>query len=146
MKTELVFFDGLHESKNGTLRGLIAFILLAGFSALWFFITYNWLYKSSIQKINSSLYSTRTIVSFILMYILVCSALAVQLPSSWDNALVYGLLVGLVVFGVGNLISIAIIDNYSILTAIADTVFASLMCGVVSVCVYHISNTAGWYS
>lgn len=146
MKTELVFFDGLHQSKNGTLRGLIAFILLMAFSSLWFFITYDWMYKSSIQKLNSSLFSARTIISFILIYLLVCSALAVQIPSSWDNALVYGLLVGLVVFGVANLAFIAIIEDYSILTAIVDTMFAMIMCGIVSVCVYHISKTAGWYS
>lgn len=146
MKTELVFFDGLHQSKNGTFRGLIAFTLLVSLSALWFFITYDWVYKSSIQKLNSNLFSARTIVSFILIYLLICSALAVQMPSSWDNALVYGLLVGLVVVGVANLVSVAIIEDYSILTAIVDTVFAMIMCGIVSVCVYHISKTAGWYS
>ena len=146
MKTNLVFFDGLHQSKHGTLRGLIAFILLVSLSALWFFITYDWVYKSSIKKLKFSLFSARTIVSFILIYLLVCSALAVQFPSSWDNALVYGLLVRLVVFGVTNLAFIAIIEDYSILTAIVDTVFAMIMCGTISVCVYHISNTAGWYS
>ena len=143
MKTDLVFFDGLHSSKHGTLRGLIAFILLILISSLWFFLTYNCIYKSSVQNLNFTVYSARTILSCIVIYLLICSALGVQLPSSWYNAFVYGSLVGVVVFGVSNLTIFALVGDYSILTATMDTVFATVMCGLISICVYYVSNTAG---
>lgn len=146
MKTELIFFDSNHQSKNGTLRGLIAFVMLVGITALWFFFTYKPLYKKSVQNLNSSFYSARTLISSAIIYILLCSALAVQLPTSWDNAMVYGLLVGLVVFSIANLTFVAVVEQYSILSAIVDTIFGTVLCGVTSVSVYYISKSSGWYS
>jgi uncharacterized membrane protein len=146
MKTELVFFDSLHQSKNGTFRGLVAFVLLLSISALWFYITYNAIYKSSMQSLNPNFRSIRSWISYIIIYVLLCSALAVQLPSSCNNALVYGLLVGLVVFGITNFVFVSLMKDYSITTAIIDTLFGIVMCGIVSLCVYYISKKVGWYS
>ena len=36
MKTELIFFDSIENSKKGTERGLIAFLSLAIFDLIWF--------------------------------------------------------------------------------------------------------------
>ena len=136
MKTELIFFDSFNNSMKGTTRGLIAFISLIIFDFIWFSLSSKTVYKSITKKpIN--------IYAAILVYLVICSAIGVQLPKSYFEALVYGLLVGFVIYSVFNLTNYAIFNNWSLSTAIIDTIMGMINCGIAASLVYllfHKSN------
>lgn len=127
MKTELIFFDSLDESIKGTLRGFIAFISLIIFDLIWFSISSKTVYKTITKKPN--------IIAAIFVYLILCSAIAVQLPKSYNEALVYGLLVGFVTYSVFNITSFAIF-NWPLSTAIIDTIMGTINCGIASSLIY----------
>lgn len=129
MRTELIFFDSIDESMKGTTRGLIAFISLIVFDFIWFSISKNNVYKSVTKKPN--------IYASILVYLIICSAIGVQLPKSYKEALVYGLLVGFVIYSVFNLTSYAIFD-WPLNTAILDTIMGTINCGIAASLIYLI--------
>tara|TARA_A100001015_G_C14946516_1_gene694894 strand:+ start:326 stop:730 length:405 start_codon:yes stop_codon:yes gene_type:complete len=130
MKTELIFFDSIENSMKGTTRGLIAFISLILFDFIWFSLSSKTVYKSVTKKPN--------IYAAILVYLVICSAIAVQLPKTFNEALVYGLLVGFVIYSVFNLTSYAIFNNWSLSTAIIDTIAGTINCGIAAVMIYLI--------
>ena len=130
MKTELIFFDSIENSMKGTTRGLIAFISLIVFDFIWFSLSSKTVYKSVTKKPN--------IYAAILVYLVICSAIAVQLPKTFNEALVYGLLVGFVIYSVFNLTSYAIFNNWSLSTAIIDTIAGTINCGIAAVMIYLI--------
>lgn len=129
MRTELVFFDSTKESMKGTTRGLIAFISLIVFDFIWFSLSSNNVYKDVTRKPN--------IYAAILVYLIICSAIAVQLPKNYSEALVYGLLVGFVIYSVFNLTSYAIFD-WNLGTAIIDTLMGTINCGIAASLIYLI--------
>ena len=131
MKTELIFFDSIENSMKGTTRGLIAFVSLIVFDLIWFSFSRNSVYKS-ITKSPPNIYAA------ILVYLIICSAIGVQLPKSYSEALVYGILVGLCIYGVFNLTSYAIFDNWSLSTAIIDTIAGTINCAIATSLVYFI--------
>lgn len=130
MKTELIFIDSIENSMRGTTRGLIAFISLILFDFIWFSLSSKTVYKSVTKKPN--------IYAAILVYLVICSAIAVQLPKTFNEALVYGLLVGFVIYSVFNLTSYAIFNNWSLSTAIIDTIAGTINCGIAAVMIYLI--------
>ena len=127
MKTELIFFDSFENSIKGTKRGAIAFLSLIIFDFIWFSISSNSIYSSVKKKPH--------IYSVILVYLILCSAIAVQLPKSYNEALVYGLLVGFVVYSIFNLISYSIFD-WSLSTSIIDTIMGIINCGIAASLIY----------
>lgn len=129
MKTELIFFDSVNESMKGTTRGLIAFISLIVFDFIWFSLSSKTVYKTVTKTPN--------IYAAILVYLILCSAIAVQLPNNYNEALVYGLLVGLVIYSIFNLTSFSIF-NWPLSTAIVDTIVGTISCGVASSLIYLI--------
>lgn len=131
MKTELIFFDSIKESMKGTTRGLIAFISLIIFDFIWFSLSSKTVYK--IVKKKPNIYTT------ILVYLILCSAIAVQLPKNYNEALVYGLLVGFVIYSVFNLTSYSIF-NWPLSTAIIDTIIGTINCGIASSFIYLINH------
>ena len=130
MRTELIFFDSIENSMKGTTRGLIAFISLILFDFIWFSLSSKTVYKSVTKKPN--------IYAAILVYLVICSAIAVQLPKTFNEALVYGLLVGFVIYSVFNLTSYAIFNSWSLSTAIIDTIAGTINCGIAAVMIYLI--------
>lgn len=131
MKTTLIFFDTLENSKEGTMRGLIAFISLIIFDFIWFSVSKNKIYKSITKKpIN--------IFASIFVYFILCSAIAVQLPKTYTESLVYGLLVGFVVYSVFNFTNFAIFNNWSLSTSIVDTIVGMINCAIASSMIYWI--------
>ena len=82
-QTEIIFFDTTHNSVLGTCRAAISFfpliIILGGL-------------VSSIDGIGK----LRKIMSVLLASLVLCSAIGVQLPKTYYQAGLYGLLVGLV--------------------------------------------------
>lgn len=135
MKTELIFFDSFENSKKGTVRGLVAFISLIIFDLIWFSISKNNIYSN--VSLKHSL--TRTLINSSLVYLVLCSAIGVQLPKNYNEALVYGMLVGFVTYSVFNLTSNTIFD-WNINTAIIDTIAGTINCGIASSMVYLICH------
>ena len=135
MKTELIFFDSFQNSKKGTVRGLVAFISLIIFDLIWFSISKNNIYSNVSLKHSI----TRTLINSSLVYLVLCSAIGVQLPKSYNEALVYGMLVGFVTYSVFNLTSNTIFD-WDINTAIIDTIAGTINCGIASSMVYLICH------
>ena len=64
--------------------------------------------------------SNINIYSAIFVWLLLCSAIAVQIPKNISEAIVYGLLVGLVVYGIYNFTNLAILKEWNIKIAIID--------------------------
>jgi uncharacterized membrane protein len=129
MRTELIFFDSFDESIRGTIRGLIAFVSLIVFDLIWLPLSSKSVYGTVKQKPN--------IPAAILSYLVLCSAIGVQLPNNYIESLVYGLLVGFVTYSVFNLTSFAIFD-WPPHTAIIDIIAGTLNCGIASSFIYLI--------
>tara|TARA_Y100000590_G_C15495938_1_gene929646 strand:+ start:303 stop:698 length:396 start_codon:yes stop_codon:yes gene_type:complete len=129
MKTTLVYFDTLEQSKKGLLRGTIAFFSLIILDALWFYFNKN-LYSSVVTK-------KFNLLPALAVWIILCSALAVQLPNSLKEAAVYGILVGFVVYGIYNLTNMTIM-NWPLRITIIDTLWGMTACGITSILLYII--------
>jgi len=128
MKTQLIFFDKFENSANGVVRGLIAFISLVIFDIIRFSITNN---------------TPNNIYAMALVYLIICSAIAVQLPKTYAETLVYGLLVGFVVYSVLNLYNLGVNNNpapkenmSNILNIIINIVLGTISCGIASSFIY----------
>lgn len=137
MKTELIFFDNIEESKKGTLRGLIAIITLITLDLIWFAVSkYFKVYDDVVTKNPINFFTA------ILSWLLICSAISVQLPKSLTEAMIYGMLVGLVIYGVWNFTNHAIME-WPIKTLICDTLWGMFVCSMASLSVwffYHKPN------
>lgn len=132
MKTELIFFDSFENSMKGTERGLIAFISLILFDMIWLKITKN---SNFSTKVPYNIYSA------LLVWLLLASALAVQRPKSYFEALVYGALVGLVVYGIFNLTNFTILKEWSLSNVITNTIWGILNCSIASSLIYLLTNS-----
>ena len=135
MMTKLIFFDTFENSKKGIIRGLIAFISLIVFDIIWFSLSSKYTKVYNSVKDNNIL-SKRNIIPIFLVYLIMCSAIAVQLPSSFKEALVYGLLVGFVIYSVFNLTSYVLFPNWKLKTGIIDTIAGTINCGIASSMIY----------
>ena len=78
------------------------------------------------------------IISGLISWLLICSAISVQLPKSYKEAVVYGMLVGLVIYGVFNSTNFAINKDWSLKLSILDTMWGVVVCGIASSVVYLI--------
>lgn len=103
------------------------------------------MYMDSFYKINNNIMNTgkQGIVGAILAYILL--AFAVYYFIIRDNKLVKisdifirGCILGLVIYGVYNTTNLATINNYSIKVSIVDTIWGSLLMGLISILSVYI--------
>ncbi len=129
MKTQLVFFGTPQDSLEGTKRGAIAFLTLIILDNIWFKIMD---YSQVVTK------KPINIPSALLVWFLLCSAIGVQeRPTSFREAITYGMLVGLVAYGVYNGTNYAILKNWTPKVAILDTLWGISVCGMASASVYY---------
>lgn len=128
MKSEIIFFDSTQQSYEGTKRGLIAFISLILFDIIWF----------SISKKLYPIQKPKHIYLLLIKYLLLCSAIAVQQPKSYKEAIVWSFLVGLVVYGVYNSTNIVIIPEWTIGISIIDTISGITNCCIAGTILYFI--------
>ncbi len=136
MKTKLIFFDNIEESRKGTLRGLVAIAVLIILDLLWF------------QVMDYSPIVTRkkfNYISALFTYILLCSAVGVQQPNSIEEAIVYGLLIGFVIYGVFNGTSYSISKNWTLKIAILDTLWGMFVMSMACIVVYYIFHNGKTY-
>ena len=138
MQTKLIFFDSFENSIKGTKRGLIAFISLIIFDIIRFNITKN-SDKSNIPK---------NIYAVALVYLLLCSAIGVQLPNTYSEALIYGLLVGFVVYSILNLYNIGFNNDpvpkeniNKSLNIIINILLGTINCGIAASITYLLFHS-----
>ena len=128
MKIELSIFESFDETKNATIRGLIVLSCLILFDLIWFFFTNR--YYPINKKIN---YYTGVLAWFILS-----SALAVQIPNNYSEALVYSGLVGLVVYGIYNFTNLTFLREWNISITIMDLMWGVINCCITGTILYYI--------
>lgn len=128
MKTQLIFFDNIEESKKGTLRGLVAITVLISLDLLWF----------QIMDYSPIITKKFNFISAFITYLLLCSAIGVQLPNSIEEAIVYGALSGLVIYGVFNGTNYSTNKNWTLKIAILDTMWGMTVMSIAAIVVYYI--------
>lgn len=134
MRTKLVYFSSTEDSKNGTIRGGVAMLLLLVISAIWYSLTSIIKKEKQVDKVPL----ISKIISIFLVLLLLGSAIAVQLPSSGKEAAFYGALVGLVTYGVYWSIRMMVSTDFKPITALIDTSFGVVSTGFVSWILYLI--------
>jgi len=126
MRTTIVFFESVKESRNGTMRGLVAFIYLAIVNVLWYYLVINFQLYDEIRPPGARGWI------FILTFFLLCSALGAQKPGNAKEAIVYGLLLGFVIWGVQDTINYSLYQSLSIWDAFVDWIYGTLSMGLVA--------------
>ena len=128
MKTQLIFFDSIEESRKGTLRGLVAIAVLIILDLLWF----------QIMDYSPIITKKFNFISAFITYVLLCSAIGVQQPNSVEEAIVYGALVGFVIYGVFNGTNYSTNKNWTVKIALLDTMWGMFVMSAAATVVYFI--------
>jgi len=118
MKSDIVFFDTFENSKKGTYRGTVIFPLLI----LLNFIYYNLTKKYYDKHIDNTSLSRR-IASIFISGFLVVSALGIHNPDTVKKAIVFGGLVGLVIYGTNNATLLYTSKKWNYTIAVLDIVW-----------------------
>jgi uncharacterized membrane protein len=132
MHTKLIFFDSLHQSMKGLKRGLAAFILILLFDYLW----YESLLKNFYGQYMTTYKPSSKVLGVILSSLLLCSSITVQVASSSSEAIMYGALVGLVVYGCYNAVTLYRVDAWDWKVCLVDTTFGVFSTALVSYIIY----------
>ena len=109
---------------------------------LWFStFSYQKIYKPQFSQLNSNIFSFRRIPAMI-TYIILSLGLSILLFYQNSNTVVesmcIGLLYGFVVYSVYNGTNYSTIEKYDLKTTIIDTLWGTVLCGVLSTIVYVI--------
>ena len=134
MKSTLVFFDTSENGKRGTLRGLAIFPIFIILTLVWFSITKKSMYDRHIDTVNNK----RLIIALFISATLIVSAVAVHTPNTYKKAIVYSGLVGLVVYGISNVILLATSKKWAVSIALVDIVRGIVSTGLLGFILYHI--------
>ena len=135
MKSTLVFCDSYENSKRGTLRGLVIFPIYIIIILLWVFMTKSTVYKN-IDKVSNF----RIILSLIITGVLIVSILGVNTSSTQKIAITYGALVGFVIYGISNVVLLAVFNKWEYTTSIIDTIWGIVSTAFLSYILYIIIN------
>jgi len=135
MLTQLIFSETVQNALKGTLRALIstAFMIVVGI--VWYMFIARKFYEKYLTYPKLSF---RSIFPLILAIGFIASAISVQLPKSLGEAVIYGSLVGLVVYGVLNLVVLSVYKKWSWITALVDTLYGIIVTGLASLFLYFI--------
>jgi len=136
MKTQLVFFNGIESSKEGTIRALIAFTILLIINSIWYSMLSSLYHPYNNSAENRVIKITGMFVSLVLL----SSAIGVQLPDSVENAVTYGALVGLVVYGFYHGTQLAINKTWTTKIAIIDTMWGVISVGLSAGLLFLVKN------
>jgi uncharacterized membrane protein len=136
MKSSLVFFDTLENSKRGTLRGLVLFPIFVILTLTIIFFTKKPLYDKHIDTVSKN----RLWVALGLSALLIVSAISVHTPDTVEKAVVYSGLVGLVVYGISNATLLAGSKKWGYSIALIDTVGGILSTALLGYILYVVVN------
>lgn len=141
MKSNIIFFDSLENTKRGALRWLVIFPIFIVLTFLWFLLTKKPLYDKHIDNVSISRY----IVALIISSLLISSAVGVHNPNNAITAVTYAGLVGLVVYGITNVALLATSNKWGYTVSVIDTLWGvvntSFLGYILYIFVNKFSNT-----
>lgn len=135
MRSEIVFFDTAYQSKKGFFRGVAALGALLSLSYLWYGVVASDVYS---PHIDGGIPKNRPLISTIVLSLLISSAIAVQLPKYAATAILYGALMGLVIYGCMNAGILMVHAKWSPGIALLDTMWGVCSSSAVAFLVYKI--------
>lgn len=136
METKLVYFGTTYESQQGTIRGTISIILLIILNLVWLSLTKK-MYKKyfdvkEVSKLNM-------IIGYSLALFVLGSALSIQNePKSLKVSVVFGALVGFVVYGFANGVYLAVNKDYDLSIVVIDTIWGVVSSAIITAVLYYI--------
>jgi len=128
--------------KNFIINLVVAFLLFIGFDILWFkTLGLQYFYNPQFEAINGKKFKLRIWAGLSVWFFLALASTMLVQYSDIDNlgVFLYGMFVGFIIYAVYNLTNYATIQKYSIKTVAADTLWGTLLFGVVSIICNQIS-------
>jgi uncharacterized membrane protein len=129
MKTEIYLIP--ENFKDTFIKFIISFILLIVFDFIYLNISYK-LYPVTKSNINY--------LSAILSWFLIAYIITIHESSSIQHSILYGIIMGLIIYGVFNLVNFAILKEWKLNIVIIDTLWGMTVCGLTSICLYLLNN------
>jgi len=128
--------------KNFLINLVVAFLLFIGFDILWFkTLGLQYFYNPQFEVINGKKFKLRIWAGLLVWFFLALASTMLVQYSDIDNlgVFLYGMFVGFIIYAVYNFTNYATIQKYSIKTVAADTLWGTLLFGVVSIICNQIS-------
>ena len=136
MKSSIVFFDNLENSKRGTLRGMVIFPIFILITLVWFFFTKKPLYDKHIDTVSKD----RLWVALFVSGLLIVSAIGVHTPDTLQKAVVFSGLVGFVVYGITNSVMLAVTKKWNYSISFIDILWGIFSTSLLGYILYIIVN------
>ena len=114
-----------HTAQRAALRTVAGFLVFVALDLLWFSVSAP-LYARVVTR-TSVLRTPAAVVWLLLGF-----AVGVRRHDGYASAIVHGLFVGLVVYGVFNGTNMAILQNWPLEVALADTAWGCVVCSAVA--------------
>ena len=134
MKSTLVFLDNKENSKKGLFRGLVIFPIYILLTLGWFLLTKNSLYSKHIDKVSLD----RIIIAIFITGVLIVSAIGVHTPNTLCKSIMYGALVGLVIYGVSNTVLLATSKKWGYTISIIDILWGVISTALLGYILYLV--------
>ena len=115
--------------KNFFIKIISCFILL---------LLIDFVYLSFAKKFYYISKNPINIVSAILSWILISYILTIQKSNSIYESIIYGLTVGLIIYGVFNLVNYSILKEWKLNIVIMDTLWGMTICTITSIILFLI--------
>ena len=136
MKSSIVFFDNLENSKRGTLRGMVIFPIFILITLVWFFFTKKPLYDKHIDTVSKD----RLWVALCMSALLTVSAIGVHTPDTLQKAVVFSGLVGFVVYGITNSVMLAVTKKWNYSISFIDILWGIFSTSLLGYILYIVVN------
>ena len=136
MKSSIVFFDNLENSKRGTLRGMVIFPIFILITLVWFFFTKKPLYDKHIDTVSKD----RLWVALCVSALLTVSAIGVHTPDTLQKAVVFSGLVGFVVYGITNSVMLAVSKKWNYSISFIDILWGIFSTSLLGYILYIVVN------
>ena len=136
MKSSIVFFDNLENSKRGTLRGMVIFPIFILITLVWFFFTKKPLYDKHIDTVSKD----RLWVALFVSGLLIVSAIGVHTPDTLQKAVVFSGLVGFVVYGITNSVMLAVTKKWNYSISFIDILWGIFSTSLLGYILYIVVN------
>ena len=136
MKSSIVFFDNLENSKRGTLRGMVIFPIFILITLVWFFFTKKPLYDKHIDIVSKD----RLWVALCVSALLTVSAIGVHTPDTLQKAVIFSGLVGFVVYGITNSVMLAVTKKWNYSISFIDILWGIFSTSLLGYILYIVVN------
>lgn len=139
MKSQMVFFDTLENSKRGTARAAVILPFLLLFSAIWYLAIMKKFYMKHID--DTSMF--RKIVAVCVIAFMLISALGVHNPNTFKKALFFGGLIGFVIYGCWNSVLYMTNTKWTIWISIIDILWGTISTAILGFILYFFVRNFG---